>query len=242
MDWALALFSGFVSGLALVIGAAVAWFVRVPKRVVATVMAFGSGVLISALSFDLIAEAAASGGFWPTMFGFLAGAVVYVGINLLLDARGARNRKGTADSKGSGTGIVVGALLDGIPETAVLGLSLVGGGQLSIPILAAIVISNFPEGLSATADLKLERRSAVYVFGLWGITTVACALSAFGGFALLQGAPVELTASVSAVAAGAILAMICDTMIPEAFDDAKSFTGLVAVVGFFSAFGIHQLG
>ncbi|PFG30482.1 ZIP family metal transporter [Paramicrobacterium agarici] len=242
MDWVLALFAGFISGIALVVGAAVAWFVSVPKHVVAAVMAFGSGVLISALAFDLVDEAADNGGFWPTMFGFLAGAIVYVGINITLDWRNARNRNSRSSSKGTGTGIVVGALLDGIPETAVLGLSLVGGGQLSIPILAAVVISNLPEGLSATADLKREGRSPAYVFGLWGITTAACALSALGGFALLQGAPVQATSFVSAIAAGAILAMICDTMIPEAFDDAKSFTGLVAVIGFFAAFGIHQLG
>ncbi|SEB85491.1 zinc transporter, ZIP family [Paramicrobacterium humi] len=241
MEWLLAAVAGFVSGLALVVGALIAWFLKVPGRVVATVMAFGSGVLISALAFDLIGEAADAGGFWPTMFGFIGGAVFYVGLNLILDVVDARNRPGTGESPGTGVGIALGALLDGIPETAVLGLSLVGGGQLSIPILLAVIISNLPEGLSSTAYLKPEK-SATYVFALWTGITIACALSSLGGYALMQNVDPAVTSFVTAVAAGAILAMICDTMIPEAFRDAKSFTGLIAVLGFFASFGVHQLG
>lgn len=241
-DWAAAASAGLIAGGALVVGAVVAWFVKVPVRVVAAIMAFGSGVLISALAFDLIGEAADEGGFWPTMFGFVSGAVVYVGANLLLDRINARNRRGTSESPGTGTGIAIGALLDGIPESAVLGLSMVGGGQISIPILLAIVISNIPEGLASTAELKSDKRSPRYVFSLWIGIAVACALSSLGGFILLQDASVQTTSFVSAIAAGAILAMICDTMIPEAFRDAKAFTGLIATIGFFVSFGIHQLG
>ena len=240
MGW-LALGAGALAGGALLVGALIAWFVDVPRRVVATIMAFGSGVLISALAFDLVEEAADEGGFWPAMAGFLAGAVVYVGANLLLDILNARNRRGSGDSPGTGTGIAVGALLDGVPETAVLGLSMVAGGQVSIPVLIAIVISNLPEGLASTAELKADGRSARYVFALWIGIAVACALSSLGGFVLLDGVSEEATAFVTAIAAGAILAMITDTMIPEAFRDAKAFTGLIATVGFFVSFGVHQL-
>lgn len=242
MDALIAASGGLISGLALVAGAVIAWFLPVPKRVVATVMAFGSGVLISALAFDLVLEAAQAGGYWPAMAGFLGGAIVYVAINVVLDRVGARNRRGSGESPGTGTGIAVGALLDGIPETAVLGLSMVGGGSLSIPVLLAVVISNLPEGLSSTADLKASGRSASSVFLLWGGITLACGLSALAGYLLMQDASGEVTAFVTAIAAGAILAMICDTMIPEAFRDAKAFTGLIAVFGFFAAFGVHQLG
>ena len=241
MEAWLAAGAGALAGGALLVGALVAWFVQVPKRVVATVMAFGSGVLISALAFDLVEEAADQGGFWPAMSGFLAGAIVYVAANIALDRANARNRRGSGDSPGTGTGIAIGALLDGIPETAVLGLSMVAGGQLSIPVLLAIIISNIPEGLSSTAELKADRRSARFVFGLWGGIAVACGLSSLAGFALLQPVPPGGTAFVTAVAAGAILAMICDTMIPEAFRDAKAFTGLIATVGFFTSFAIHTL-
>ncbi|MET0713372.1 MAG: ZIP family zinc transporter [Mycetocola sp.] len=242
MEAWLAAGAGALAGGALLVGAIIAWFVRVPRRIVATIMAFGSGVLISALAFDLVEEAAERGGFWPAMTGFLAGAIVYVAANLLLDLMDARNRRGSGQSPGTGTGIAIGALLDGIPETAVLGLSMVGGGQLSIPVLLAIIISNVPEGLASTAELKADGRGSRYVFGLWIGIAVACALSSLGGFVLLQDASPGGTAFVTAIAAGAILAMICDTMIPEAFRDAKAFTGLIATIGFFVSFAVHQLG
>ncbi|HEV7848435.1 MAG TPA: ZIP family zinc transporter [Mycetocola sp.] len=241
MDAWLAAGAGALAGGALLVGALIAWFVQVPRRVVAAIMAFGSGVLISALAFDLVQEAAQQGGFWPAMSGFLVGAIIYVAANLVLDRVDARNRRGSGESPGTGTGIAVGALLDGIPETAVLGLSMVAGGQLSIPVLLAIIISNIPEGLAATAELKADRRSARYVFGLWIGIAVACGLSSLGGFMLLEGVPPAGTAFVTAIAAGAILAMISDTMIPEAFRDAKAFTGLIATIGFFASFGVHQL-
>ncbi|WP_243696759.1 ZIP family metal transporter [Labedella gwakjiensis] len=233
--------AGLLAGGALVVGAVIAWFVRVPGHVVAGVMAFGSGVLISALAFDLVQEAEESGGFLPTMAGFLSGAIVYVGLNLLLDWRDARNRRGSGESPGTGTGIAVGALLDGVPETAVLGLSMAAGSGLSIPVLAAVIISNLPEGLASTAELKKSGRPARFVFSLWIGIAVACALSSLAGYLLLDGAPVEATSFVTAVAAGAILAMICDTMIPEAFRDTKAFTGLLAVLGFFASFAIHAV-
>ncbi|RUR03523.1 ZIP family metal transporter [Labedella endophytica] len=233
--------AGLLAGGALIVGAVAAWFVRVPGPVVAGVMAFGSGVLISALAFDLVEKAEESGGFVPTMAGFLGGAIVYVGLNLLLDWRDARNRRGSGESPGTGTGIAIGALLDGVPETAVLGLSMTTGSGLSIPVLAAVVISNLPEGLASTAELKKDGRSARYVFALWIGIAVACAVSSLAGYLLLDGAPVEVTAFVTAIAAGAILAMICDTMIPEAFRDTKAFTGLLAVIGFFVSFAIHAL-
>ena len=147
---------GFVAGLALVVGALIAWFVKVPSRVVASIMAFGAGVLISALAFDLVDEAETQGGLGATVGGFVAGAVLYVGANTLLARRGARHRKrsdGRQPSEdqqsGSGAAIAIGALLDGIPESVVLGLSLLGGHGVGIGVLAAIFISNLPEGLSA---------------------------------------------------------------------------------------------
>lgn len=116
---------GLVGGLALVVGAAVAWFVRVPQRLVAGIMAFGAGVLISALAFELMDEAERTGGLLPTLGGFLGGAVLYVAANAGLARRGARHRKRSGDQQpseqensGSGAAIAIGALLDGIPESA----------------------------------------------------------------------------------------------------------------------------
>lgn len=179
---------GLLGGAALVIGAALAWFVRIPRLVVASVMAFGAGVLISALAFDLVAEAEASGGLPATVVGFLAGASVYVLANAALARRGARHRKRSQSQQpseeeqpGSGAAIAVGALLDGVPESVVLGASLLGGGGVSTTVIAAVFISNLPEGLSSAAGMRAAGRSARYVFGVWvGIAVASAAAAALG--------------------------------------------------------------
>lgn len=173
--WLTSIVWGTGAGAALVLGAAVSWRWAIPPKVVSTVMAFGAGVLISALAFDLVDEAVQGGGLWPTAGGFLAGAVVYVGANMLLARVGAKHRKRSGgqqpseqDAPGSGTAIAVGALLDGLPESVVLGVGLLAGGGMSPAMLVAVFISNFPEGLSGTAGMKKAGRSKAYVFGLWG--------------------------------------------------------------------------
>jgi ZIP family zinc transporter len=238
---------GLLAGGALVVGAAIAWLVRVPQKVVATVMAFGAGVLISALAFDLVDEAESSGGLTATIIGFLAGAGVYVAANVALDKRGARHRKRSGDQQpseeeqsGSGAAIAIGALLDGVPESIVLGLSLLGGNGVGVPVLAAIFISNLPEGLSSAAGMKNNGRSARYVFGVWVAIAVASGLAGLIGVLALQSASAETVAVITALAAGAILAMVSDTMIPEAFERTHVYAGLVATIGFILAFAIER--
>jgi len=238
----LALTAGLISGLALVAGAAVAWFARIPRKVVGAIMALGAGVLISALAFDLVEEADATGGLVPTLAGFVLGALVYLGADLLLERAGSRHHRkgGDAATSGTGLGIALGALLDGIPETAVQGVQVAATG-LPVAVLVAVVVSNVPEGLASTADLKSSGRSARYVFGLWGVTTLVCAGSAALGFAVLGSAPPEVSAGVTAFAAGAILAMLCNTMLPEAFRQVRAWTGALTVVGFLAGYVVHSL-
>jgi ZIP family zinc transporter len=239
---------GLLAGGALVLGALVAWFIDVPRTVVASIMAFGAGVLISALAFDLLDEAEASGGLTATLVGFLAGAAIYVLINTVVARRGARHRKRSdqqsseTDQPGSGTAIAIGALLDGIPEAIVLGLSLLGGTGVGVPILTAIFISNVPEGLSSTAGMKRAGRSFGFVFAVWGGIAAATGLAGLLGCLLLQDAPVELIAAVTAVAAGAILTMVADTMIPEAFERTHLYVGLIATLGFALSFSLQRMG
>lgn len=246
--WLQAGFWGLMAGGALVVGAAIAWFARVPKAVVAGVMAFGAGVLISALAFDLVDEAESKGGLTPTILGFLAGAIVYVAANVVLARHGARHRKRSggqqpseSDQQGSGAAIAIGALLDGIPESVVLGLSLLGGGGVGVTVLVAIFISNLPEGLSSASGMKRNGRSAPYVFGVWVGIAVASGVAGLLGCLLLQGASQVLIAIITAVAAGAILAMLADTMIPEAFERTHAYTGLIATVGFIVSFSVERL-
>jgi ZIP family zinc transporter len=245
--WAQAGLWSLLAGGFLVVGAAVAWFVRVPRWVVATVMAFGAGVLISALAFELIDEAERRGGLLASTGGFLAGSVLYVFANVMLSRRGARHRKrsGTEqpseeEQHGSGAAIAVGALLDGVPESVVLGLSLLNGGSVGIAVLAAIAISNFPEGLYSAACKKGNGRTPVYVFGVWGGIAVASGVAGLVGCLVLGGASAATIAIITAVAAGAILAMVADTMIPEAFERTHLYAGLVAALGFLAAFALSR--
>lgn len=246
--WAEAGLWGLLGGGALVLGALVAWFARVPRDVVAAVMAFGAGVLISAVAFDLMAEAEANGGLPATAAGFLGGALSYLAANAVLARYGAHRRKRSdnqpseQEQAGSGMAIAVGALLDGIPESIVLGLGLVAGGSVSPTVLAAVFISNVPEGLSSAAGMKRSGRSAMYVFGVWGGIAVLSGLASLVGYLALGDASPEAVAVITAVAAGAILTMIADTMIPEAFERTRTWTGVITTLGFLLAFTIHVLG
>jgi ZIP family zinc transporter len=235
---------GLVSGSALVLGALIGYFARVPQRLIAAIMAFGAGVLISALSFELIDEAYARGGIAATGLGFLGGASVYTLANYLLSRQGAKHRKrsGTqqSDEGGSGLAIAVGALLDGIPESIVIGLSLLGGAGVSMVAVIAIFLSNVPEGLSSSAGMKQSGRSAGYVFGVWGGIAVISGFASLLGYTVFGRFSDEVVAATMATAAGAILAMLADTMMPEAFEQAHDFAGIITVAGFLCAFMLSK--
>ncbi|MEE1930164.1 ZIP family zinc transporter [Streptomyces sp. TRM 70351] len=239
---------GLLAGSALLLGALAGYALRVPTRLVALVMAFGSGVLLSAVSFELIAEAHERAGLVPTALGALAGAALYTGANVALARHGARHRKRSGHQQpsedehpGSGNAIALGALLDGVPESVVIGVSLLGGGGVSAATVGAVFVSNVPEGLSSAAGMRRAGRSRGYVFGLWGGITLVSAVAALLGRTVLGGVPPQALAAVTALAGGAILAMIADTMIPEAFEEAHLLTGLVTVAGFLAAFALSHV-
>lgn len=246
-EWLEAGFWGLLAGSALLIGAAVGFFARVPRRMTASVMAFGAGVLLSAVSFELIDEAHEQGGLLPVAIGAAAGALLYTAANVLLARHGARHRKRSGDEQpsereqpGSGTAIAVGALLDGVPESVVIGASLLAGGPVSLVTVIAVFLSNVPEGLSSAAGMRQAGRTRRYVFGLWTAIALISGAASLAGYTLLGGAPPEVLATITALAAGAILAMITDTMVPEAFADAHLLVGLITVLGFLVAFALSH--
>lgn len=237
---------GVVSGSALILGAAVGYGVNVPRRVVASVMAFGAGVLLSAIAFELMDEAYQRAGLAPAVAGFLMGAAVYTAANRVLAEWGAKHRKrshiqpaAANEEDASGAAIAVGALLDGVPESIVLGLSILHGGAVSVATLVAIFLSNLPEGLSSSAGMRRAGRSARYIFGMWISIALLTAVGSIVGYAVFGRFSPSVVAATT-VAAGAMLAMIADTMMPEAHAETHDFAGLITVAGFLVSFALSK--
>lgn len=238
---------GLLAGAALLLGAFIGVRFDLPQRLVAAIMAFGSGVLISALSFELMDTAIETGGFASTATGFLAGAAIFTAANWVLARRGARHRKRSRRppsdaSDASGKAIAIGALLDGIPESIVIGLSLLAGQGVSLAVVVAVFLSNLPEGLSSAAGMKHAGSSSKHIYTIWGGIAVASGIAALIGYTVFHHLPPEVIAATTAVAAGGVLAMVVDTMIPEAFEETHDFAGLIVALGFLGAFALSKLG
>src|SRR5215831_5007585 len=203
-------FWGLLAGSSLVIGGFLALLLPIPRRVLGLVMAFGAGVLISAVAFELVEEAfATGGGKGRVAFGLLVGSLVFFGGDLLIDRFGGAHRKhsGGKQAAGSALPITLGIVLDGIPESLVLGLTVLEGGTVSAAFLVAVFLSNLPEAIGATSGLLANGWSRRKVNTLWIGVTVISGLSALAGFALLDGASGDTIAFVLSFAAGAILTM-----------------------------------
>lgn len=229
---------GFVGGAALLVGALAGLYLSASTKVIGLVMAFGSGVLISALSFELTREAYDAAGGTSVILGLLAGSAVFFIGDWFIDRRGGHRRKSpTGPQPGAGaTALVLGALLDGIPESAAIGVSLIGGHGVGTAVVAAVFLSNIPESMSASAGMKAAGRTVRYILGLWLAVTVASTVAAALGFAFLSGTDPALVATIQAFAAGAILTMLADTMVPEAVEHAGPLVGVLTVLGFTVAF------
>ncbi|MDR1739851.1 MAG: hypothetical protein LBR45_03755 [Bacteroidales bacterium] len=246
-----ATFAGLISGAAILIGALLGLYLKIGHRMIAAVMAFGSGVLISALSIDLMSD-----GFdqsqEPLMMGlaFLAGALVFVFGDYFIDNNGGKFRKSSHGmeqnlksenpEETSGGAIFLGTLLDGIPESFVVGASVAAGGAGGFVFIAAVFLSNLPEGMSGTVSMKMSGMSTRNIILLWLGTLAVTVLSAIGGYLFLGSASPMVNASMMAFASGAILAMLCDTMIPEAFKFGGRFVALITVIGFLLAFMLSK--
>jgi ZIP family zinc transporter len=222
---------------ALIVGAVAGVAMNVPRAWVGLALAFGAGALISAVAFELAAEAFETGGATLLAGGLATGAFTFFIGNRWLHTRGAARRGARVRpaSESQGLSIALGASLDGIPESIVLGSMLLVGGAVAPAFLAAVVLSNVPEGFSAAADLRREGHSRGWILRLWTGVALASALAAAAAFALLDEAGPAIP-FVQAFAAGALITMLVDTMIPEAYEDSGDRAGLVTVLGFALAF------
>jgi zinc transporter, ZIP family len=235
-------FWGFVGGASLLMGALVGIYAGASRRTIATVMALGAGVLISSVAFELMDEAYQIGGFDASALGLSLGAVAFFFADREVNRRGGTRRKNSGGKQGdSASAIAIGALLDGIPESAAIGISLLEGGTISAALVAAVFLSNVPEGLSSAAGMRQNGRSTAHILGLWGGVTAASAVAALLGYFFLAGAPEDLVAGIQAFAAGAILTMLASTMMPEAYEEGGEVVGLVTAAGFLLSFILSHL-
>ncbi|OMH31243.1 ZIP family metal transporter [Tersicoccus sp. Bi-70] len=236
-----ALLWGTVAASSLLIGAILGIVHTWPKRLVGGVLAFGGGALIASVSFELAEEGIQRGGPWPVGIGLAAGALSYYLANRLVSGQGlpvgghhGRRFRHSQDSRrhAGGTSLAVGAVLDGIPEQLVLGIGLAGGAGVSASLLVAIFVSNLPESIGSSSDMIASGSSRRRVTGLWIAVTVVCLASTVLGYLIADLATGGLRGFIDGFAAGALLVMLVDSLIPEAQEKAGNTAGLVTVLGF----------
>ena len=214
----------------LLLGAVASFVLPIGKHVLGFILAFGAGVLISAVAYELVEEAVGFGASSAVVGGaFAFGALVFLAGDLAIDKR--LKPKG---SQTAGLGIVLGAVLDGIPESVVIGASLINEDSASIAVVVAVFLSNVPEAVAASSDLLREGWSRGRIFLMWSIVVVASTLAAGIGYAALKNASGDWVSAIQAFSAGAILTMLADEMIPEAFDDTEhnKTVGVALAFGF----------
>ncbi|MGH3760813.1 ZIP family metal transporter [Actinophytocola sp.] len=226
---------GLVGGSSLVLGGVLALVTTWSARAIALVMAFGSGVLISAVSFDLVAEAWPESGGLVTGAALAAGALAFFGCDVAISRTGLprRHRVGADHAGTAAMVIVAGAVLDGIPESAAIGATVSGG--VSATFVLAVFLSNIPESMSSSAGLRRAGRSGHAILGLWVLIAAVSAVAAGLGYLLVTNSPVEVVGAIRGFAAGAVLTMVASTMLPEAHDEGGPVTALVTTAGFLAA-------
>jgi ZIP family zinc transporter len=235
---------GTLAASSLVIGAIAALVFPIKLRAIGLIMAFGAGVLISAVAFDLVQEAAekSTGRGWA-VGGLFAGCLAFFFGDRIIDNLGGSQRKdATGDQEGgSPLAIVLGTVLDGIPESMVIGLTIYEGGAVGAAYLAAVFISNLPEAVSSTSGLVASGWKHSRILWMWIAIAVISGVASLAGYGLFQDSSPDTVAFVLSFAAGAILTMLADTMMPEAFEHGGKLVGVVTTLGFAVAFAIHTL-
>jgi len=230
-----AFFWGLLAASSLVLGGLIASWVPLGKRTLGIILAFGAGVLLSATAYELVFEAVrlAEGSGYPAL-GFFGGAATFFLADQLID-RFSNGQANTDNAAGQATlvvPLVLGATLDGIPESVVIGLGLVGGGTVSLAMLVAVFMSNLPEAAAGTVGMRSSGWSRTKIFLLWAAIALVCALASAAGYALLGDLSRFWLSSVQAFAGGAILMMLANSMIPEAYEHGGKLAGVFTVLGF----------
>ena len=241
----IAIIYSFLAGFSLILGVIIGTVFKIGQKTIAAIMAFGSGVLICALTFGLMEEAFKHGGFDAIVIGFLIGGVVFIGGDFLVHRYGGRNHKKRKHFKSvresNGKAIILGASLDGIPESIALGLSLLEKNGIGLLMLAAIFLSNLPESISSIGDLRKEGFSTKKIYFMWSIVSIGSIVAAILSYIFLKNINLNMRGIIESFASGAILAMLADSMMPEAYEEGGYLIGFLTMLGFLTAFILSKI-
>lgn len=222
------------------VGALIAMKFKPRTKILGLIMAFGVGALICSVSFELVEVAFDySKDLIIVISGVVAGSLAYFVCDLLVDKLGGEHRKSSKrGGDRSGVAILIGTILDGIPESMVIGLSLAQGGAVSMAMIAAVFVSNIPEALSSSVGLLKSGWKKWSVLGLWLVVIAISVLASWAGFVIFGDFDMKMRAFIMAFAGGAILTMLSDSMTPEAYKDSGRLAGIITVLGFSAAFAV----
>lgn len=231
-----AFYWGLLATSSLIVGGIIASRFSLSNRNLGIIMAFGAGTLISAISYELIYEAVklAKGTGFPA-FGLFAGAFTFYFSDKLIEKFGAKDHMEIGANKHSSLIIpmVLAIILDGVPESIVIGLGIFEGGKVSLAMLAAVFISNLPEAIAGTTGMRASGWNKKRIILLWLFIAVTCAFATVAGYSLFSGASDNWLSFIQAFAGGAILIMLANSMIPESYEHGGKLTGIFTVLGFF---------
>ena len=228
---------GALAASSLVLGALLGLLRPWPNRVVGLVLAFGAGALISAVSFDLAEEGARIGGAGFVGLGLAVGGMTYFVVDRMVVGR----RSARGDDESAGPALALGAFLDGIPEQIVLGIAIAGSEGVSVGLLVAIFVSNLPEAIGSSTEMRAAGTDTTVVRRLWLLVALICTAATVAGYAIADNVSGNLNAAINGFAAGALLVMLIDSMIPDAVRKGGDIAGLVTVLGFALAAGLSAV-
>lgn len=254
-----ALLYGLLASSAFPVGVLFGLVWQIPRKLLASIIAFGAGTLVVALTTELMGEAIGQGSVLYALSGLFSGALLYIALDAWLDRIACRSPRLTSsklvhvkdgaaaipetprEATVSGTALLAGALIDGIPESAAIGMGLAAEKGLGLVLLGAVFLSNFPEAIGSTAGMRQAGRSNTYVIIAWTLVVLVCTASTVAGYTLLADLPAVWTSFLLAFAAGGILAMLSDTMFPEAFKNGGPWVALATTAGFAVAILLGEL-
>ncbi|WP_456274636.1 ZIP family metal transporter [Bacillus sp. AK031] len=234
---------GGITSLSLFIGALMGIYLKIPKKIVAYIMAFGTGLIIGSATFDLLSEAQGNAYLLLITLMFLLGALIFTIFEMIIAKKGGNERKRSKKNPHghAGLAIYVGTIMDAIPESIIIGVSFIGTQPIQWVFILAIFISNLPESLSSSIGLKMDDYSVRKILFLWGSVVVLSSLSSMLGYIFLQGASESISYLIGAFGAGGLMAMVSSTMLPEAFEQGGPVVGFISSVGIILSYILTNL-